>query len=497
MRGIGTRLSRDDGMTLVEVVVSAAILFFIATGVLGLLGRSVAISIEAKSMNASTNAVNSYVEWVRSLTLDEIDGGSVDTTTIVTGEYTITVTPSVAPGDNAALRNLTLNVSVRRGTQPPTSYQTMVVIRDRDQHLTESQRSPETDPKITFISPTPPDKTVVWYDGGSWWEDSTGSIQPLKVAVKVTPSSGRTIQFVEILGHNAWPLEDSMGNFAQWMTPSWTNSPVFYWNLNQQTTLGEPLVLEGTREINGWVTDDAGAKGPDARRTFIVDNLKPQDAPTPLTHTFGATMAGKLAWSMVPDGSDPSAYGYELTVSKQGLVADSWTAVTGYVGPLTSWDVLAEPMSRYRCSAAAFGPHTGHGPWTAPTFFVTRPQLTGTYAVQKVSTGALSARGWKVTPTLAVTPPSFPAEGTTQYKWYVNDVLTATTTTNTWTGPAAVYSGSPSTSNFPVRSFYCVVTVTPAGDGGGTATSVTSSRTATAATSTMTTGTYPLPEGTW
>lgn len=495
MRGIGTRLSRDDGMTLVEVVVSAAILFFIATGVLGLLGRSVSISIEAKSINVSTNAVNSYVEWARSLELAQIDGGSLDTTTIVTGEYTVTIEPTVEIGENAALRNVTLRVTTRRGTQTPTTYQTMVIIRDRNQHLTEGQRSPLTDPKIAFISPTPPDGTVVWYDGGSWWQDSGGSTQPLKIAVKVTPSSGRTIDLVEILGHNAWPLEDTMGNFAQWEDPTWTNSPVFYWNLDQRTALDEPLVLEGTREVNAWVTDSAGARGPDARRTFIVDNLKPQDAPTPLTHTLGATMAGKLSWAMVPDGSDPSAYGYELALAKQGLGVDSWTGVTGYTGPLTSWDVLAEPMSRYRCSAAAFGPRTGHGPWTAPTFFVTRPRLSGSFTVVRASTGP--SKGWKVTPTLTATAPSFETTGTVQYKWYMNDALVGTTATNTWTGPTVTYSGNPDYTNFPVRAYHVVVTVTPAGDGGGTAVDMVSNKVATSAAGITASGTYTFPEGTW
>jgi type II secretory pathway pseudopilin PulG len=229
MMRMRTSFSRDDGMTLLEVVVAAAILFIIMTAVLGLVGRTMQMGAQAKEINVSNNAVNSYVEWVRSLPFDQVvqSGGSIETTVVVNDEYTITIVPTVEDGENDSLRNLTLDVTVLRSDGFSETFQTSVVVRDRDQHLTDAARSPSTDPTIVYMSPSPPDGTVVWFEaGGSWWKDATNTKRPLQFQVKVKASTGRTLALVMLQGQESWLLQDVADLHASWSEPTWTLSPV-------------------------------------------------------------------------------------------------------------------------------------------------------------------------------------------------------------------------------------------------------------------------------
>src|SRR5512135_2825737 len=100
------RLRTDDaGMTVVEVVVASFILFFVLTAVLGLVGATTRTSISAKQRTAMTNAVSSYIEYVRSLPFDQValtngsPSGRVEPTVVKRdGAFTITITNTLAAG---------------------------------------------------------------------------------------------------------------------------------------------------------------------------------------------------------------------------------------------------------------------------------------------------------------------------------------------------------------------------------------------------------------
>ncbi|MHB1477459.1 MAG: type IV pilus modification PilV family protein, partial [Coriobacteriia bacterium] len=137
MRGVSEHVGRDEGMTLVEVVVAFAILFIIMTALLGLVGQTISMGSQATAMNVGTNAVNAYVERVRSLPFDDVF--SVEATTVVTDDYAVTIVPaSVVLGASDSLADMELEVTIRRGGEVVKAFSTTVVIRDRDQHLTDA-----------------------------------------------------------------------------------------------------------------------------------------------------------------------------------------------------------------------------------------------------------------------------------------------------------------------------------------------------------------------
>lgn len=461
--GMRSRFSRDDGMTLVEVVVAAAILFIIMTGVLGLIGRTMQMGAQAKEINVSNNAVNSYVEWMRSLPFAEVvpSGGSVETTVVVNGEYTITIEPTVEAGENASLRNITLQVSVTRPDGFAESFHTSTVIRDRDQHLTESSRSPSTDPTIQYVGSTPPDGEVVWYaSGGSWWEDSVGAIRPVQFQVKAKASTGRTLQLVTLQGQESWTLEDAFGQFATWSDPAWSLSPVFSWDLNQATTIGELQVSEGKNDVWAYATDSAGARSWDMR-VYLLDNVAP-GKPSAVTFVPGG-ISGTLQWPVTQDGNQ-YADRYRLQVLRHDTYGTwpDWPVVIDADYGTNSTAAPAAPFSRYVARVQAVSPRGLTLGYTDYVSFVTRPRISGTYSLSIGGGG----KKWTVSSvSLAATPPAFPHDtAAVTYQWYTvtggTETLISGASSATLTSTGYTLANYPTT---PAIGYRCKVTVTALG----------------------------------
>lgn len=501
MRGKLSRFAPDEGMTLVEVVVAAAILFFVMTAILGLVGRTTMLTVQARQMNSINNAVNSYVEWARNLPFEDVEvapTGSLDTTVVVTGDFTVQIVPSVQPHDtNSFLKNVWLGITATRSDGTMRVVNTMVVIHDRDQYMTEGSQTPATDPTIFFMAPSPPDGTAVWSDtSGSYWKDATGVTRPLQICVRAEAIGERTVDEVYAQGEQTWDLEDVFGNFAHWFAPTWTESPVFAWDLKQTTELSEALVQEGTRSVYAYVKDSAGVIRYDMRQ-YCVDNKPPVAIPSPLTHDGGVgSMCGTLEWPTVMDGTSP-AFAYAVDVRRQlatpTTAYSQWAIGGNYSGANTSFAVNSLPMSRLGARVRAYSPRGLTTTWSGWIHFVTRPKITGTFTVVRRAT---TPKSWTVNTSLAATPPSFESTGTT-YAWYEGTTLLATTTTSTFAAPAVVAAGDPSIVPFPARTYSVVVTTKPLGLPSGEANAevtVTSNAVATAAGAS---GTYTLPAGVW
>jgi hypothetical protein len=93
------RLSADDGLGMLEIVVSAVIFFFVLTAVLGLLGTTTQMSLAAKQRAVMTNAINAYVERVSAMPFAQVklvsEGGALsDVETQTVGEYTVVIRPT-------------------------------------------------------------------------------------------------------------------------------------------------------------------------------------------------------------------------------------------------------------------------------------------------------------------------------------------------------------------------------------------------------------------
>lgn len=404
--GLMKRLSADDGLGMLEIVVSAVIFFFVLTAVLGLLGTTTQMSLAAKQRAVMTNAINAYIERVSAMPFSQValvsDGGAlaaVETQTV--GEYVVVIRPTVSipttltSPTNPNLKRLRLAVTVTRGTASPISYTTEVLIRDRDQFLTQAVSNPQTDPTIAFTSSTPPEGTVVWgsqYAGGA-----------LTIGAVAEASTGRTVSSVVLWCDDRSVLQDTMGNLGSWVNidqQSFT-TPSFIWNTLQTDDLGNRVIVDGYRTVSAYVLDSGGVSKYTVRH-YLVDNDPP---PLPDTSTVEARTATEsyLAWGTVMDGTTPADH-YRVECYKQAASSDTW-AFASFVGGTntyrsTSGTVPTDPFSRYYMRMQAHSARNLHlDQWYYhPQAWVSRPLLTATS----------SGNGANITITLTWSGPQFP-----------------------------------------------------------------------------------------
>jgi len=484
-RGMRDRLIRDEGMTIIEVVIAASILFIVLTGVLGLVARSATMGQQATQINEVNNAVSSYVEWVRSLEFkyvedvgETVEGfeGSLDTTQVVAGPYTITIDPTVEPGNPPnVLRELHLAVTVKSGTFFQRSFDTMVIIRDRDQHLT-ARRDPLTDPKIVFDdtgSDSPPEGAVVYErgDGASVWLDTSGVEHPIDIKIAANATEGRNLARVELMFMDFYPIKSDIyvGTAALW-PDSWSDfTQPFRWDIGAKAGDNTTLeISEGACFVVARAVDDVGADG-ETSRQFYVDSFAPVGTPGVPVHNPGGSMGGVLSWAPLLDGAAP-VYKYELEYRVQGLTNIStnywidWTIYDPYKDESPSAAGPDLPFSRAIARVRGFTPRyeidpVGHAQFASEFVamtkpFVTRPTVAG-------STYTVATAGGKVTTNLTCTQPQFPTvAGTVKYTFqYLKN--------GTWTD----LNSTPQTSNTykdssinATREYRAVVTFRPNGE---------------------------------
>ncbi|MBN2248389.1 MAG: hypothetical protein JW733_06780, partial [Coriobacteriia bacterium] len=432
-------------------------------------------------------------ERVRALPFDDVF--SIEATTVVAEDYTVTIEPSVVEGASESLADMYLTVTIRRGGEIFKTFETMVVIRDRDQHLTDALRSPTTDPRVFFQSPTPPDGAVLYHDTSTdtshWIDPATGQDHPLvQVGLRTQLFEDRTMDVVKIQTVTLLLLKDQIGNLALWdePDPTWSVLPLpFSWDLSAVDASGTPLVpTDGEIAIEAYAKDSTGAEAARPRRYYIVDNHEPpavgvgspelaaDPEATRFWHEPTGSGGGTLRWLLTLDGISASDH-YEVQLRRQGstdsptsptswpVVASTETVDLGFVVPYDS----AYRFSRLSASVRAESIRERwtdsesvtdfSGPWLdlGESFF-TRPTLVGStyYADYK------NKNSWDITTTLVTNLPQFPyAEGSLTYEWHrvlgTVDTTMATTTTNTYTASKlTVATGSP-------PSYYVNVRVTP------------------------------------
>jgi Tfp pilus assembly protein PilV len=516
MRGIVRRLSSDEGMTLVEIMVSAAIMFIILTGVLSLVVQTTMMSVQAKEKNVMTNSLNAYIEWVHSLPFDDVDlvddGGILpEESSQTVGGYTVVIRPTITTvTGNTSVKNLQVDIAVTDARGVSSTHSTTVVVRDRSNFMTQGKRDPLTDPKAEFIGLTPPSGTVVW--------DSEWSGGPLYLDVSAEASEGRVIEIVRV-SFNSILCEDAslppLSALWEPRTETFTStSALFAWNTNQF----EPIEVEegvfvdtrlfgdGMGTLKVWVVDDAGIDDTD-ERFLLLDNFAPA---TPGSIAAGVAKANSVpvVWDRAADGN-LGADSYDLEWVRQGMTQTSvsdpafgywnpagtytWLNAAEHPNATLTYEAATAPFSRYAARVRAVSPRGLTSDWTEATF-MSRPLVSGTYAVVEKSTG--NPKYWKVTANLSVTPPAFPTTGTTTYAFYrgteATPIQQGTSTTCTDIVQVDV---NPSETNFPVRSYRVVVTHTPAGIGGGTQQTSVSNTVSTVYQASD--GTYTFAEGTW
>ncbi len=507
------RLRRDDGMTILEILIAAVILFIVLTAILGLVGSTTMTGLQAKEKNVMVNAVNAYIERVQALPFDEVVVGTgtgelppVETMTI--GEFTVTIRPTISAGSNPALKNLALDVSV---TSPKTNrtltMNTTVAVRDRSQYLTQAVQDPATNPQIAFDDGlTPPESTVVW--------DAAWSGGALNLAASATAYEGRTIEVVECWVDDQYYLKNTFGAPGRGTPQSETWSVTgFIWDTHQTepilqddgvTYIDEEVIADGMRTISLYAVDNTGATSRVIRH-FLVDNDPPGNPGTPAPTARTNAVSG-LTWSAASDGTLPADH-YEVRMWKQAstdeLAEDPtayWYEVPGGVTSSSSFEAATTSLGRYWAVVRALSPEPNERssgwvhvarPW------ISRPLLTGSYTATGGGGNGAGAY-WQVTSTLNVTPPSFPVSAPTVYRFYRIEPNGSEVLLNpgdpgatTWTDTVKVVGNKVP---YPTRTYKVVVDVTPAGYAGGTVESLMSNS---VEITNRGVGTFTFTEGTW
>ncbi len=524
MRVAYQRTAADDaGMTIVELIFAASILFVILTGVLGLIGQTTLMTADAAQSNVMTSAVNAYVERVQGLDFEQVaivgetpDGVLLSVETTSVNGYTVEFRPYVAnryeiegdPNSKILFKDLHIDVTLIRADGDVETMSTMVVIRDRSEFLTRAERNPATDPTIGFLGGTPPDSTVV-YDAN--WMDGTTQ-RALYLSVRVDAVTGRTIDSVWIDIDGLWLAADYLGNRAQWYPgiQSWSMSS-FIWYTRQKedvvqadgSVIQTEAIPDGMRRVTVYAEDSTGVRV-SATRSLLVDNRIPGNAGTPAPVMPGKATSIDIAWPPAMDGtSEAHHYGIWALRMKttEEVTADPssyWLPVTltgNTALPTAGYTMTTQPFTRYLAYVRAYSPRnlaSAANVWVAEAF-TTRPLLTGTYTI----TGNKVGPTWyyKTAVDLDVTPPNMHTWSSTSYLWHWRYSTGAEG--SRWTSVPELQLATSERAGAPYQLEWWVdVYYTPAGTtwGNGTQKMVTSNRLPFNGTAV---GTFTFDEGTW
>jgi|GEM_PF-5285389 len=430
---------RDDGFSVVEVVVAAAILFFVLTAVVGLVGVSSAMTVQAKQKSVLTNAVASYVDEVRAYSWEDIaatdsDGDSVfvpaSSTRVVEG-VTVTFATSVENrqvlGDEY-MKNLRITATAVLGGQTQT-YTTRVAIRNPSFNRTLSV-DPDV-PTITFESGTPEENEVLYVNSRL-----AGGVIRIRTRAESPVGTVTQVRY-EVAGRLLRDQLGGGGNDALFEPnpPVATVANESYWDTRQDG------VLDGLQTIVATVEDDQGRAG-NVRRQYIIDNFSPLTPGTPTLAPTGSRTLG-AQWPAARDGGTDAApffaSQYQWELSKDSTVGitplGSWPRVASSIVPAgatyleavqaggsfaanVSAPATVTPFGRYWLRVTSGSPRGIGTAYSDSAVVVTRPEIycLNTPApfnfVSSVATTTIKSTGnpkyCDYTVTLFISKPSFP-----------------------------------------------------------------------------------------
>jgi type II secretory pathway pseudopilin PulG len=403
-RGIrSTATQRDEGFTLVEVVVAASILFFVLTAVLGLVMATNQMTVLAKERASVTNLISSRLDWIRSQPFTWVAQTNLASETTTTADgFTVTLTYTVTDKSHVnGTKEVRVVASATKPGHPPINTSAFVAIRNVAGGVTLGGLGGEA-PSVTFEDPSPPQDSVLFgntvYGGGV-----------IDIRGHASASSGRSIARIEmVVDGQGGPvfLRDGNTPFSSEAFRDFTGGNIseaydFRWNTAQVDTGGNPTVQDGYRTVRISATDDTGQQGSKQRR-YLVDNYPP-NPPGPPTQTIlasGYSLTDAITWGMAYDGTDAAAK-YEAQLVRDTTGAGSlagWVTVGTYAPtPSTSTSLSAgvAPFSRYIVRVRAGSPRATSGGtqswsgWTeSAEAKITPPFLQGTYHItETVSKG--------------------------------------------------------------------------------------------------------------
>ena len=156
----------DEGMSIVEVVIASFILFFVLTAIIGLVWTTTEMGVNAKQRSAATNVMTSHMEWIRSLTFDEVAIQGTETSAAIPAQrtrtiegFTVVLTTTVTDG-GSGVKEVQVDAVASGPGYPTLRMSQHASIRDYKSGLTSV--STNTGLRVRFGYSSPPEDTVVY-----------------------------------------------------------------------------------------------------------------------------------------------------------------------------------------------------------------------------------------------------------------------------------------------------------------------------------------------
>lgn len=429
---------RDDGFSVTEVVVAAAILFFVLTAVVGLMGVSSRMTVDAKEKSILTNVVASYIDEVRATPWDQVQTPTAPIQRVVNG-VTVTITMNVetkATLGDEYIKYLRIGAVAMLNGQTQR-YETRVTLRN---------------PKFNRTLSNDPDAPIIEFD------DAVAPLDDEVLFISERLKGGAIILKTKAYSPSDKVKEVRYEVAGRTLTPQLGGSPaIFSPNPMVVTLWADPTwdtrqdgVIDGFQTVTAIVTDDKGRTTSAARR-FIIDNIAPLAPPGAPTMTALTSAKVRMQWPAARDGGPDtlpnyaSRYQYQIRRELTSGSPSSWTLVASdtvgagatYADAVTNAGPLAldvtmdsaassfylralPPFSRVWCSVRSGSPHNEPSSATArdcASLVVTRPEIlceSGTSIYKSTCQTKITGTGSKAKidyiVTLWVPKPQFPAD---------------------------------------------------------------------------------------
>ncbi|MHB9003712.1 MAG: type IV pilus modification PilV family protein [Coriobacteriia bacterium] len=486
------RFASDDGMSIIEVVLAAFILFFVLTAVMGLVWTSTQMGVNAKERTTVANALSAHIEWIRSLDYDQVAiQGTTPSATIpaqitrTLGGFTMVFTTSVTQG-TSGIKEVQVDAVASGPGYPTLQMSQHASIRDYDLALTSS--TPNVGPKVKFGTETPPQDTAVY-------SQYYGTSTPLYIDAIVELSSVNTESVITEIKITCISSAIRNGNTAAADVAIFSNPEPsadgkyrvkFRWDTEQIN----PEIPDGWQMVVIHAQDSDGNPPVTLGRRFLVDNDPPGPPIDPKSQVMAATEA-RLGWTTPKDGNDDAwEYGVKLfkvdgygslvlqnPVDVNGVPIDFKVYPSAFIHSATNPPAApATPFSRYTAYVRALSyrqlpsDYVQVMPYSytagATKAYTTRPLITGTSYT--LYTG-MAKKGTYAATTYAngsVTPPTFKCSSVT-YDLYrglstTSMALIKPNTTSTFSDSVYKFLGSSTVA--PVYYYQYKVTYTPEGE---------------------------------
>lgn len=451
----------DEGFSVAEVVIAAAIMFFVLTALVGLMGVSSSMSVQAKQKTALVNTVASVIDEVRATNWAGIDTAWAGSRVYYPeGENGPAVTVTIAVETKNAegrpyLKVLTFNAATTSQGRSHT-YETRVAIRNPDFNQTLSN-DPDA-PSIQFVEGVAPAEDEVLFAG----QRHAGGAIVLRTKATAPADPIAEVSY-EIAGQSlpggSQALFTPYGSvFTYEAAPTWDTREVG----------------DGFQNVTVTVKD-ARYRSTSVRRRYIIDNHGPLEPGTP-SATAASTYELDMAWGAARDGGTGTdtvgwqwAYKYVYEALKEPVTGASnlanWTvAASGtHIAGETAAQAVANkgpfalrlqldnpatpptertngPFSRYVVRVTSAGVRTTGASMTATSAAVTAPELICNGTAKSFVTVSEKSNKYTYDFEGYVTAPAFPSATTPSYavQYKTFDGKTAPTAWTTFGGATVV-----------------------------------------------------------